>query len=123
MSDMSLVHEKLEQIRDALQRIQRRFQFIESPDDFRSSDENRDMLDAISMMLIAIGENFKKIDKDTDLQLLTRYPSVDWKGVKGIRDVIAHGYFDIDHEVIYEICNKEIGPLLATVETMLKELP
>jgi len=36
MSDITLVHEKLEQIRDALQRIQRRFQFIESPDSFEA---------------------------------------------------------------------------------------
>jgi uncharacterized protein with HEPN domain len=79
------------------------------------------MLDAISMMLVAIGENFKKIDKETDFLLLARYPNVDWNGIKGVRDVLAHGYFDIDYEVIYKICDKEIAPLLATVETMLRE--
>jgi len=122
MSDPTLLGEKLEQIRDALQRIQRRFQFIESPDDFMTTDENRDMLDAISMMLVAIGDNFKKSDKGTDYLLLPRYPNIDWNGIKGVRDVLAHGYFDIDYEVIFQICDKEIAPLLATVETMLQEL-
>jgi len=122
MSDPTLMGEKLKQVRDALKRIQRRFQFIESPDDFMATDENRDMLDAISMMLVAIGENFKKIDKETDFLLLPRYPNIDWNGIKGVRDVLAHGYFDIDYEVIFQICDKEITPLLATVETMLQEL-
>lgn len=38
------------------------------------------------MMLIAVGENFKKIDKETDGNLLNDYPNINWTGVKGIRD-------------------------------------
>ena len=59
MYDAELLLEKLEQINEALARIERRFECIGSPDDFLDSANGLDMLDAISMMLIAIGDNFK----------------------------------------------------------------
>jgi uncharacterized protein with HEPN domain len=41
------------------------------------------------MMLIAIGESLKNLDKVTGGTLFSRYPEVDWKGAKGIRDIIV----------------------------------
>lgn len=38
-----------------------------------------------SMMLIALGESVKTLDKLTDRKLLPTYPSIDWKGVMGVR--------------------------------------
>lgn len=77
MYDSSLLLEKLEQIDDALAKIERRFTGINSPDDFLDSDNGLDMLDSIAMMLIAIGENFKKIDIETEGKLLTpQYPDI-----------------------------------------------
>lgn len=122
MPDRTLLKEKLEQVRDALLRIQKRFSDIKKPEDFHSDEASVDKLDAIAMMLIAIGETFKKIDKETDGHLLKRFPQIDWKGIKGVRDVIAHDYFEIDIEDIYQICQHDIAPLLETVDTMLKEL-
>jgi hypothetical protein len=53
MYDKTLLKEKLEQIMDALQRINRRFAGIETPLDFLATDVNHDKLDAISMLLIS----------------------------------------------------------------------
>ena len=50
-------------------------------------------LESTCMLLIAIGEGLKGIDKITDKQLLVRYPEIDWKGAMGIRDIIAHRLF------------------------------
>ena len=122
MYDVSLMKERLEQIRDALLRIQNRFSAIKSTEDFESNDSNRDKLDAIAMMLIVVGESFKKIDKETGGKLLLRYPQIDWKGVKGVRDVLAHDYFDIDMEEIYKICLKDVPALLDVVQGILQEI-
>jgi uncharacterized protein with HEPN domain len=99
MYDKSLVLEILEQILQASQRILKRFEQIKSPDDFTESESGIEKLDAICMQLIAIGESLKNIDKITDNSLLPKYPQIDWKKVKGMRDVISHHYFDLD-EVI-----------------------
>jgi uncharacterized protein with HEPN domain len=122
MPDMSLIRERLLQIEESLNRIARRSSGIRSPDDFTANDENLDKLDAIAMMLIAIGESFKKIDFETDGQYLEKYPEIDWHGVIGLRNVLAHDYFDIDAEEIFKICQRDIPQLLNTVQRMLREI-
>ncbi|MBF0100147.1 MAG: DUF86 domain-containing protein [Desulfobacterales bacterium] len=122
MFDWLLLKEKLEQILEALITVQRRFSKITTPDDFIVSDHGLDMLDAIAMLLIAIGKNFKKIDKETNGSFLKKYPNIDWRGVKGIRDVLSHDYFNIDHEEIYNICESDLLPLIETVHIMIKKV-
>lgn len=122
MSDSSLLRERLESVLEALERIPRRFADIRSADDFSRSEEGQDRLDAICMILIAVGEAFKQIDRKTEGKLLARYPEVEWSGVKGVRDVIAHGYFDIDAEQVFGICQTDIPALIATVRKMIEGL-
>lgn len=88
MSDPQLQVEILRQILDALGRIERRFSQITTPDDFLATDDGIDRLDSVCMMLIAIGESLKNLDRITGCSLLAQYPSVDWKGAKGMRDII-----------------------------------
>src|SRR5450756_2565435 len=106
MRDPELVREILEQIRMAAQRIVRRSMPIQKPDDFLDSDAGLDRLDAIGMMLIAIGESVKHLDKITDGLLLKRYTQVDWSGAKGVRDILSHHYFDLNADVIFTICQR-----------------
>ena len=122
MFDKILILEKLEQVDEALGRIERRFTRIDSPDDFLDSNEGLDMLDGIAMMLIAIGESFKKIDAETNGELLARYPGIPWPGVKGVRDILSHEYFNIDAEEIFRICADDLQSLKRVVGKMIKEL-
>lgn len=122
MHEKTLLKERLEQIMEAVIRIERRFAGIETPPDFMSTDANHDKLDAIAMLLIAIGESFKKIDKETKGRFLKKYPDIDWKGVIGVRNVLAHDYFDIDVEQIHKICYRDIPQLKKTLEHMLEEV-
>lgn len=121
MSDYSLVREKLLQIEEALQRVSRRFSQIHSPDDFLDTDKGTDMLDAIGMMLIAIGENLKKIDYETEGRFLERYPSVNWKGAKGMRDILSHHYFDLDAVQVFDVCKNNIPELSEVVKAMIDD--
>jgi len=122
MYDTELVLEILRQIQKAGKRIERRFSPVRHPDDFLITDEGLDRLDAICMMLIAIGESLKNLDKLTNGELLARYPGVDWKGAKGARDIISHHYFDLNAEAVFGICQKDIPNLYATVEKMIEDL-
>ena len=72
------------------------------------------------MQLIAIGESLKKVDKLTDKKLLKKFPHIDWSGAKGVSDIIAHHYFDIDADDIYEICDCHISPMQSAVLDILK---
>lgn len=122
MFDTELVDEILSQILTAAHRIERRSKDIFAPDDFLISDAGIDKLDAICMMLIAIGESLKNLDKVTDGKLLVRFPEVDWKGAKGMRDIISHHYFDLNAEVVFSICKNRIPGLIETTIKMKKFL-
>ncbi len=122
MYDQELLHEKLLQVSAALSKISRRFQSIRSPEDFIENEHGQDMLDSICMMLMAVGENFKSIDRITSGQLLEQYPEINWKGVKGIRDVISHQYFNIDPEEIFYICSHDLDQLRGVTEMMIKQM-
>ena len=74
------------------------------------------------MLLIAIGESLKGIDKLTNKELLLRYPEVDWKGAMGIRDIIAHHYFDLDAEVVFNVVKNEFPNLLQTIRRIKNDL-
>ena len=120
MFDSDLVNEILSQILTATNRIERRCAGIGKLDDFLVSEEGLDKLDAICMMLIAIGENLKNLDKITGGTLLPEYPEVDWKGAKGMRDIISHHYFDLNAEVVFSICKDRIPGLIKTI-TKIKD--
>ena len=122
MYDRELARELVAQILTALGRIARRAAPIATPGDFLADDDGIDRLDAIAMMLIAVGERCKNRDKITGGALLARYPGVDRTGVKGMRDVLSHHYFDLDPELVHAVCRKEIPPLRRTFEAMRADL-
>jgi uncharacterized protein with HEPN domain len=74
------------------------------------------------MMLIAIGQSLKHLEKVAGKSLLVGYPEIDWKAAKGMRDIISHQYFDLDAEVVYSVCTKRIPTLIVAVEKMIRDL-
>lgn len=121
MYDKELVVSILEQIYEATQKVEERFSTIKSVEDFTNSAEGMIKLDAICMQLIAIGESIKNVDKITNMQLLNLYSEVDWKGAKGMRDIISHHYFDIDAEQIFWVCEKNIPQLSKTLLKIISD--
>ena len=72
----SIAKDILEDILSAIKRLEERTKSVRSIDDFIGSSENMVLLDATCMLLIAIGESLKNLDKTTNGQLLPTYPSI-----------------------------------------------
>lgn len=79
--------------------------------ELESTEEGMQKLAADTMLIEAICEGFKQIDNRTDGKLLALRPEIPWKQVKGMRDVIAHGYFDIDTNYIADVIVNDLKPL------------
>jgi uncharacterized protein with HEPN domain len=120
--DRKLALEILTQISDALKKVKKRFAPINSAEEFTSSDEGMEKLDAICMQLIAVGESLKNLDKITSKKVLAKYPEIDWKKVMGMRDIISHHYFDVDAEAIFDVCENHIDRLGNTIKKIMNEL-
>jgi len=114
--------DRLKDVLEALERIPRRSESIHSPDDFLADEMGLEHLDSICMILVAVGESFRQLDAKTKGDWLVRYPQIPWRDVIGVRNVIAHGYFDIDAEQVFNICKKDIPELIRTVRVMIKDL-
>ena len=118
----SIALDILEDILSAIEKLEERTKDVHSIDDFLSSPSGMVLLDATCMLLIAIGESLKNLDKTTNGLLLPTYPSIPWKNVKGLRDIIAHHYFDVDALQILWIIKNEVSPLKDAIAFFMKEL-
>ena len=58
----------------------------------------------------------------TEKKLLSRYPEMDWKGVMGMRDIIAHHYFDLDAEIVYDVIKNDLPKLRNILQRIINEL-
>jgi len=122
MYDKELVREILTQILKSADTILYRFQPVIEVKDFTDSLAGMEKLDSICMQLIAMGERLKNIDKITDSSLLSEYPEVNWKGAKAMRDIIGHQYFEIDAEVIFDVCKNKLETLRDAVIKMMADI-
>jgi uncharacterized protein with HEPN domain len=73
--------------------------------------------DAVLRNLEIIGEAVKNVSEATR----QKYPQIKWRKIAGFRDIVAHGYFGVNEETVWDIVENEIPFLLTTVKTMLNE--
>ena len=112
----------LKQIEKAIEKIQERTKDINHVNDFITSSSGMEKLDATCMLLIAIGESIKGFDKVTNKQILSKDKSIPWNDIMGVRDIIAHHYFDIDAEEIFSIIKHDLEPLLLAIRELQYKL-
>lgn len=75
------------------------------------------IFDAVMMNIIVIGEAVSRIPDD----FIENYNFVDWPKIKGLRNIIAHDYFGIDAEEIWQIVRIKIPALKGDIEKIIKE--
>lgn len=112
----------LRKIEEAAARVISYSENIDSYQYYYLSPAGMERLESTCMLLIAIGESIKGVDKLTDKKLLPLYTEVDWKGAMGIRDIIAHHYFDLDAEIVYNVVKNDLPLLLSTIRLMIADL-
>lgn len=109
----------LQQIRESLVTVIERALIVNKVEDFTHSADGMMRLDSICMQLVTVGEAIKNIDKYTNKELFTQYPSIDWRSVMGLRDIIAHQYFNVDAEIIFRIVKVNVPDLLTVIDQII----
>lgn len=103
------------QIKKAIEQLQDWNKDIQNVDDYYSTPEGMKNLAASCMLIEAIGEGVKQIDKFTQSRLLDERPEIPWQDVIGIRNHIAHGYFDIDGDIVLDVIKNNLDELLTAI--------
>jgi uncharacterized protein with HEPN domain len=75
--------------------------------------------DAVLRNLEIIGEAAKKIPPE----IRDRYPEVDWRGMAGLRDLLAHAYFALNTRTLWDIIQVEVPGFLARAQRVAEENP
>jgi len=119
---IAIVHETLTNIQLAITRLQERTEMIQTVNDFLLTPYGMEKLDAACMVVIALGESVKALDKLTGKKLLPTYPSIDWKKIMGARDIMAHHYFEVDADEIFSIIKNDLEPLKKAIDFFMQEL-
>ncbi|GHT24181.1 hypothetical protein FACS189430_08650 [Bacteroidia bacterium] len=66
--------------------------------------------------------NGKSIGQTQDGELLPEYPDIPWKQIMAVRDRIAHQYFEVNPDLIFDILKNNIVPLLVIIKKMKNEI-
>ena len=77
--------------------------------------EDEKTYDAVVRNLEIIGEAAKNVPDDIRL----KYRGIEWRKIAGLRDVIAHEYFGIDNDILWDIIQNKVEPLQKEVKRIL----
>lgn len=104
----------LEDIQDACTKIVR-YTFELSFDAFQADEKT---YDAVVRNLEIIGEATKNLPDE----VLTMMPEVEWGKVIGLRNIIAHAYFGVNDQILWDVVQNKIPVLKQAVDRLMMAL-
>ena len=72
---------------------------------------------AVIMSLIIVGEAATKV-MDSHADFAQEHPQVPWRGMRGMRNRMAHGYFDIDLDMVWNTVQNALPELLRQLSAL-----
>ena len=69
--------------------------------------------------LMIIGEAVRAIDP----AVRANYPTVPWRQIAGMRNILVHDYFRINQEIVWETVEQHAPGLKTELERILSQLP
>ena len=102
-------------IKDILDAIEKIEEFVAGMDfeEFRDDDKT---VSAVVRKLEIIGEATKNIPDE----VRQRYPKLPWREMAKIRDKLIHGYFVVDHQIVWKVIEEELPLLKLQIEKILQ---
>lgn len=76
--------------------------------------------DAVQARLMQIGQAVKDA-QDEGLDLPALAPSIEWRGMAGMRDRLAHKYWDADPDIVWGVVENQLEKLDRAVKAILAE--
>lgn len=73
--------------------------------------------DAVVRNLEIIGEAAKHISEELRKQL----PDIEWRKVAGLRDMLAHVYFGIDNDILWDVVQNKVPQLAKVVSAFINK--
>lgn len=95
---------------------------VASVEDYYSTQTGMQLLAANCTLIAAIGEGVNRVNRILPEFLSTTFPEIPWKAIIGMRNHIAHGYFELDADLVFEAIKEEIPDLKNAVVRAIRIL-
>lgn len=86
---------------------------------FREYETDRMLRNAVERNIEIIGEAAGKVP----IEFRAAHPEINWRGVIGQRNVIAHDYGEIKHDKVWRVAKEFVPALVADLEKLMPPLP
>lgn len=77
-----------------------------------SFDERGMAFDAVVRNLELLGEAAAQLPED----VRSRAPDIEWRKLIGLRNVLIHGYFGVDEDILWDLVQNKVRPLKEALE-------
>lgn len=105
--------ESLERMAEVLEKIQF---FTEPISDWQELENDDLRLDAILMNFIVLGECVFRLPES----FLSSHSDVEWQKIKALRNIVAHDYWGVDLEMVWQIVQHNLPVLSLQIAGILK---
>ena len=102
----------LERIIESIERVGEHLAGFE----YSSFERDKKTYDAVLMQLINIGEMVSRFDDD----FREKHYNLPWHKIIGMRNQVAHGYFDIEAEEVWKTAVNDLPKLKKDIDNILK---
>lgn len=117
--DIQRALQTLESIEETIAQILEWNKDVLTTEHFYGSQGGMQLLVANCTLITAIGEGVNRINKILPDFLTSNFPDIPWRAIVGMRKHIAHGYFELDAEVVFETVKADIPPLLDVIRNAI----
>lgn len=78
-------------------------------------DSDELLVDALVRTVEVIGEAARHVSEASR----ARAPDIPWRQVVGMRDRLAHGYFEVNLNILWDVLTGDLPPLVAALEKVV----
>jgi uncharacterized protein with HEPN domain len=79
-------------------------------------DHDRKLLLSIVKSIEIIGEAASKVS----IEMQERFPSIPWPEIITMRHRLVHGYFDIDHDIVWQTVQEDLPPFVLELSRVIR---
>jgi len=112
---MSKIFFNLTELLTSIEKITIYTKEFSNADDFYHDPKS---FDACMMQFVVIGEIISRLNEEYKVE----NPHIPWQKIKNFRNIIAHDYFGIDADEIWDIIQHKLIPLKKEIQELLNKL-
>lgn len=76
----------------------------------------------LALSIVALYQILGEAAKNVSPEIRRQKPEMEWTQIARMRDRIAHGYFDIDFDILWDTAQNKLPSLVSQVSSLLDQL-